>query len=151
MQSFKYNYVVSNFIICLKSIKLYSPKIFHLDKFHQKNIFKYSPILISINTILNITKISKNEKYRINNIIQSFSLYAQIKHTIVAYKYIQQFKYQYKKHSKYKFEPFINLDKKQTNTINTIAFTYIYILYKILNSKNPLFIYYYLTKHNKKL
>lgn len=151
MKSFKYNYTIYNFIICLKSIKLYQADTFHINKLYQKKIFNSNQNLILINKILNIRKKSKEKKYRINNIIKHHSSSAQTKHSLLFHKYIQNFTYQYKEQSKYNFEHCVNINTKKNNVIQTVAFTYVYILYKLLNSKNPIYIYYYLTRQNTKL
>lgn len=151
MKSFKYNYTIYNFIICLKSIKLYQTDTFHIHKLYQKKICKPNQSLISINTMLNIRKVSKQKKYRIHNIIKHFSSSAQKKHSTLFHKYIQNFTYQYKEQSKYNFDNCVNIKTKKKSIIHTVALTYVYILYRILNSKNPLYIYHYLTQNNARL
>ena len=151
MKSLKDNYKTHNFITCLKSIKLYDIDISHAYKLHQKNILKYSQSLISISIILKIRTISKQKKYRINNIIKSQSSYTQKKQRILAHKYIQNFTYQYTKQKEGHLEYSTNINTNKQNKMNIIAFTYIYILYKLLNSKNPLYMYYYLIQQKKKL
>lgn len=151
MKSFKHNYTIHNFIICLKSIKLYQTYTSHINKLYQKRTFNSNQNLILINTILNIKTISKQKKYRINNIIKHYSSSAQKKHSLLFHKYIQNFTYQYKEQGKHNFENCVDINTKKKNVLHIIAFTYVYILYKVLNSKNPIYIYYHLTRHNTKL
>lgn len=139
MLSSKYKYSTHNFIICLKSIKI-----------HQEiNTLKYIPnlhqFLIVIYTILKIRTQSIQKKLRLHYIITNYSFYAQRKHNLLIYKYVQKFTHEYKK-----YMLVLHVNKKRKNIIYTMACTYIYILYKLLKSKNPLFIYYFLIKNNQK-
>lgn len=151
MKSFKCNYTEYIFIICLKSLQLYKTSFLHIHKLYQKNTLNPGQSLISINTILNIRRISRQKKYRINNILKNYSSHTKAEYNTLYYKYIQNFKYQYKKRKPYNLKYFIDIKTKKKHIINNMAVTYIYILYKLLNSNNPLYIYYFLTQQRKKL
>ena len=137
MHSSKYKYSIHNFIICLQSVKLN----------YQKKISNSDQPLTPINAILRISTIPLKEKHRINYIIESLSSSTHIKHRILAYKYLQQFIYKYEKYNQLTLK---SKTKKIYNALYTIALTHIYIVYKLLNSKKPLFTYYYLIKSNTK-
>ena len=149
MQPFKYKYSIHNFIICLESIKLYQLNYYHLQKLHQKDIFHSNKILLSIYTIVDINVKTKNEKYRIYNILRNYSLCINNQNKIFFHQYLQRFTYKYKKYHKHNLNKIINKSKKLQTFLRIISLTYIYIIYKFLNTKTPWFIYYKLIQRRK--
>ena len=146
MRSLQYKYYIYFFIICLKCIKLHQVSSLSSYLFHKKDRLLSHQTLISIYTIMNTNNLSIQKKRRIHYIINSYSAYNKKQHNMLINKYIAQFIYQYKKYNTYLTTQSIKINSKRITLIHTIGLIYIYTIYKTLNARNPLFIYYYLTR-----
>ena len=141
MRLMQYTYSINNFIICLQSTKLHDGPTNQPYIAAKKNISALR--LFIIKDILNIKEKSKQEKIRLRNIIQSYSVNKKNYYNKLSNKYIIKFIYQYNQ-----FYRYIKINKKtnQENLIQIISLTYIYTIYRLIKSYNPIYIYYLLTK-----
>lgn len=146
MSILQYKYSRHTFINCLKSLKIQCSKAFLIFFFKKQNIIKNTTFFISTSTIIYVNKIAIEEKNRIQYIITNYSVYQKIKYNVLTHKYIDKFIYEYIKYHKYFLSKFINLNMTEWKSIKVIALVYVYTIYKLVNTKNPFFIFFHLIK-----
>ena len=143
MPLLKYKFSIYNFIICLKSLKLYKFIKVNVPKLYKHQLYYH--ILLAIRNILETHNINPKEKSRLVEIIINSSSNSNKKHNTLTYKYRKKFKHEHR--TCYKKSP-NEYNKKQPN-IQAIAYIYIYTVYRLLKSNNPLYIFFYLIQNNK--
>ena len=139
----KQKFSIYNFIICLKSLKLYKFIKVNVPQLHNSQLY-YHPLL-AMRNILEIHNINPKEKSRLVEIIIKNSSYSNKRHNTLIYQYIKKFTHEHRTYYKKSHNEY---DKKQLN-IHTIAYIYLYTVYRLLKSKNPLYIFFYLIYNNK--
>lgn len=135
MRSFKSKYSIRNGIISLKSTKL--------DK---RYLSKFNLIIGLIENILEIRMFTGRRKYRINYILTEYSIYKKTKNRTILNKNIEKFTYSYRQYYTNSLTGF--LYKKGLYVMKCILLTYMYLVYKLLSSRNPVFIYYHFIQHS---
>lgn len=142
--SIKYKYSRYSFNICLQANELNQHKNTTLIlKYPEKRIEAFQIIFTAYST-LKTNNISSKEKIKLTYILSHYLLSSCKRKNLIINKYIQKFIYRYNKH--YNHAIIISNEKKQA-TVYLIALIYLYTIYKLLKSKNPLFTYFKLINH----
>ena len=148
MLIFRNRYSFTCFNICLKSI---NSNVFITSYFYplHRPDTMYKKIRC-INTILRIENMKLKQKIRFNFLLNNYSLYHTNKYSLLIYKYKAKFQYLYKTYYKSKLSFKGTTQKRYQTFIAIKARTYLYTVYRLLNSKYPLFIFYYLFNSKNK-
>jgi hypothetical protein len=141
MQLLKYKYLINNFMICLKSNRLFKQAVYQVNTSYQRNNFKFHHILLLVYNTINCRKESKQEQYRLNDLLNNYSFKKNKLNKKLTSKYLQIFAYKYSKSYKHTFKKDHNTYRSQLRTINIIALTYIYTIYKLIKSKQKIYTY----------
>lgn len=151
MTPFKYiNKSILLIKICLSSLSIHDKTIKISTKINQKLVdiqrinnnhylLSYQRILLVIHNTLNIISKHNNNYCKILCILIDYSTNPQ-KLSLASSKYIKRFKYKYS----------IKINNKYVRRIDKIAILQLYIIYKLLITKQPIYIFNY-TKQNIKI
>lgn len=138
---FSLKHTTYNIMACLRSLKFSYIK--SLDK---RQLFlikqKYnSEVLILINLILKLHNLL-HFKFKIEYLLKKYTSNQQLEKDSLISKYLQSYKNLSKKQNNFHFNFCINKSKKITLPLSLIGLKYLYVTYKILQSKHPIYIYY---------
>lgn len=148
MALLKYNYSINNLVICLKSAQIGGQLTNEREIISQQspNAFYYT----LAPTILHLNRKTLQEKLRIKYILKSYSSGKTNGSLSVLDKYKHKFKYNFCRFHSYIMPPNIYKKKPFFHAFELIPLTYLYIIYKLIKSKNPIYIYMRLIKVNNK-
>lgn len=151
----------TDLITCLEALNVQNHHVYrtyfkrqnrtNIQPYHQldcKN-YKYDKhTLWLIYNILNTTRYCKNTLKKIFFILMSYSnnkSYFNNIISLITYKYIKRFIYKYQKYHKYDIKHDIYQKDSTINKLDKLALINLYIIYKLLRTKNNFFIYKNLT------
>ena len=131
-----------NLIICLKSLKLTYVSVLQkqpLDSANKKKrTERFNPIRLAINSkkILPIDS-------RIESILMNYACYPNkpIKNSFIFSKYLQSYLYTQKQQKNLYFKVYIDREKNRKYPIKVINLNIVYIIYRLMKSKHPIYIY----------
>ena len=133
-------YSIKNFLICLESAKISSLKDYCLEPL---STTRWSYIHVKIlKTIMSLKKAPYEEKHRLKYLLSSYITPIDKKIHNINKKYTQRFTYNYLKF--YEDIPTYDKEKKDKTlwAIKMRALTYVYLIYKILQSKHPIYSFF---------
>ena len=133
-------YSIRNFIICLESAKMSSLEDYYLEPIFTTH-WPYIHVKI-LKTIMSFKKTPYKEKYKFKYLLSSYVLPLNKKNHNINKKYTQRFTYNHLKF--YKDIPVYDKERKDKTiwVIKRQALIYIYLIYKILQSKNPVYSFF---------
>ncbi len=139
MRLLRPSYSTNKFLICLESAKLPYQRYYPLDKI---SIVDWLNVYVRILTIvLNLKKETFRDQCRLKSILSSYQHYISEK---IKKKYTERFIYNYIKSHKNTLKYNVNKKNTRLQSLKLKALTYIYIIYKILQSKHPVYTYFLL-------
>lgn len=139
MRLLRPSYSTNKLLICLESAKLPYQIYYHIDEI---SVVDWLNVYVKILTIvLNLKKETFRDQCRLKNILSSYRYYISEK---VKEKYTERFTYNYIRSHKNTLKCNINKKNTRLQALKLKALTYIYIVYKILQSKHPVYTYFLL-------
>lgn len=135
-------HTIYNLITCLRSLKLtyvdtlQKRQLYSTNK--QKKTEKFNLIRLALNS-KNILQIDSTIEYILIN--YTLSLSKTVKDYSIFFKYLQSYSYTYKQQKNLYLKVYINQKKNREYPIRIINLNIVYIIYKLMKSKHPIYIY----------
>lgn len=135
-------HTIYNLITCLRSLKLTYVSILQKRQLYSTNKKKKTERFNLIRLALNSKKILKvDSKIDCILINHTFALNKSIKNYSIFSKYLQSYLYTYKKQKSLYLKVYINKDKDREYPLKVISLNIVYVIYKLMKSKHPIYIY----------
>ena len=135
-------HTIYNLITCSKSLKLtfidtlQKQKLYSTNKQQKTEKFNFIRLILNSKNILQIDSrvecILTNYAFPLNKSIKNFPLFS---------KYFQSYLYTYKKQRRLYLKVYIYKEKDIEYPINVISLNAVYIIYRLMKSKNPIYVY----------
>ena len=136
---FSLKHITYNIITCLKSLKFsYINSLYKEQYYSIKKIYNFKKLIL-----MSIMLKSHNmlyHKFKIKYILKDYASNKQKEKDSVISKYLQSYRYLSKKQNNFYFNISNNINKKIASPLNLISLQSLYITYKILQSKHPIYI-----------
>lgn len=139
MKVFICNHSINHFLVCLNSAKLPYKKDYNLYTIPTINLSNVH--LAVLQAISALREHPTKDRFRLKYILDSYRYYAN---KAIENKYSQRFIYNYIKFYKNTLQYNIHKKHKILWGLKLQALTYIYLVYKILQSRHPLYSYFLL-------
>lgn len=134
-----------NVLTCLRSLKFsYINSLYQRPYCLIKQIYSFEK-----STLISVILKLNNKLYHSLKIEHIFTNYASNKQLKIQYllsKYLQSYKYFLRKQNNFYFNVSTNINQKTTSPLHLIGLQSLYITYKILRSKHPIYIYHKISK-----
>ena len=135
-------HTIYNLITCSKSLKLTYIHTLQQQKLYSTNKRKSTQIFNFIHLILNSKNILQiNSRAECILMHYAFPLNKSIKNLPIFSKYFQSYLYTYKKQRSLYLKVYLYQAKNIEYPINVVSLNTIYIIYRIMKSKHPIYIY----------
>ena len=135
-------HTIYNTITCLRSLKLtyvntlQKPTLCLTNKQRETERFNSIRLILNSKNILQID--SRIEQVLID---YAFPLNKSVKNFPIFSKYLQSYLYTYKKQKNLYLKVYIHREKNTKYTMNIISLNGLYIIYKLMKSNHPIYIY----------
>ena len=134
-----------NIITCLKSLKVsYISSLYKRPCYLMKNIYNLEQ-LTTISIILKLNSMLYH-KLKIEYILKHYASNKQLKIDSLLSKYLQSYKYFLRKHKNFYLNVSTDITQKITEPLHLIGLQSLYITYKILQSRHPIYIFHKINK-----
>lgn len=135
-------HTIYNLITYLRSLKLTYVSILQKQQLYstnkQKKTERFNLILLALNSKKILQVDSKIECILINH---TFSLNKSRKNYSIFSKYFQSHLYTYKQQKNLYLKVYINKEKNREDPLKVISLNIVYVIYKLIKSKHPIYIY----------
>ena len=135
-------HTIYNLVTCLRSLKLTYISTLQKQQLYSTNKQQRTERFNLIRLVLNSKKILQIEseiEYILIN--YAFSLNKSIKNYSIFSKYLQSYLYTYKQQNSLYLKVYMNKEKNREYPIKVINLNIVYIIYRLIKSKHPLYIY----------
>ncbi len=138
---FSLKHTTYNILACLRSLKfsyiksLYKKRLLLLKQEYNSEVLILIKLILKLHSLLYF-------KFKIEDLLKNYASNQQIKKDSLLSKYLQSYIYLSKKQNNFYFNFSINKSKKITLPLSLIGLKSLYITYKLLQSKHPIYIYY---------
>jgi hypothetical protein len=130
-----------NILTCLRSLKFsYINSLYKRPYYLIQKIYSFEKSTL-INIILKLNN-KRYHKLKIEYILTNYASNKQLKIEYLLSKYLQSYKYFLRKQNNFYFNVSTNINQKTTSPLHLTGLQSLYITYKILQSKHPIYIYH---------
>ena len=137
---FSLKHTTYNIVTCLKSLKFSYVNLLYKRQYYLIKIIYNFEKLTLISIVLKLHNMLYH-KFRIEYILKNYASNKQREKDSLLSKYLQSYRYLSKKRNNFYFNVSTNINKKITSPLNLIGIQSLYITYKVLQSKHPIYIY----------
>ena len=135
-------HTIYNIITCLKSLKLTYVNALQRPTLYSTNRQQETERFNSIRLILNSKNTLQIDSRIEHTLIDyAFPLNKSVKNFPIFSKYLHSYLYTYKKQKDLYLKVYINKEKNTEYTVNIVSLNGLYIIYKLMKSNHPIYIY----------